>query len=124
MSSRRPSRPGGPPRGHGNSPSSGGDDSPAQTNLGLILQRAMEAAQQTAQAADPQDAGYDESEAAQQTKLCANCWNAITFKNQTGRAMARCAKDLWIKPAYTLEELNTNKIRRWFVDCPEYDDSE
>jgi hypothetical protein len=38
--------------------------------------------------------------------------------------MARCAKDLWVRAAFTYEDLNANRIRRWYGDCPAYDDSE
>ena len=27
-------------------------------------------------------------------------------------------------PSYTAEDLNANRIRRWYADCPRYDDSE
>ena len=124
MSSRRPPRTPGPR--FGPTPASGGgaaDDSPAQTNLGLLLQRAMEAAQQssaTTDAAETQEA----AEELRETQLCANCWNATTFKDERGRMMARCAKDLWVRPAFTLDELNGNGVRRWYANCPEYDDSE
>ena len=131
MSSRRPPRTpgGGAPRGPGSAPRSGGagggDDTPAQTDLGLLLQRAL--AQQTAEAPAPEQEPAAEAgaaEAARETKLCANCWNALTFKDERGRHMARCAKDLWVRPAFTYDELNSNKVRRWYADCPEYDDSE
>ncbi|MGH2370889.1 MAG: hypothetical protein ACRDI2_22150, partial [Chloroflexota bacterium] len=65
-----------------------------------------------------------ETEAGQGTQFCADCWNALTFKDADGRQLARCAKDLWVKPAYTYEELNSHKVRRWYADCPAYDDSE
>lgn len=127
MSSRRPpgSR-GGGPRGPVHPSSGADDDVPAQTNLGVLLQRAL-AAQQTAQAAEApaQEPDVEErEEAGKDTKFCADCWNALTFKDQSGRQMARCGKDLWVRPAYTYDELNAHKVRRWFVDCPEYDDSE
>ena len=85
----------------------------------------MQAAQESAQATGT-TVGEEADEAADAAalKLCANCWNAITFKDDRGRHMARCAKDLWVKPAFSVDELNNNKIRRWFGDCPEYDDSE
>ena len=57
-------------------------------------------------------------------KPCADCWNALTFKDAGGRQMARCAKDLWVKASVTVEELNGHRVRRWYADCPEYDDSE
>jgi hypothetical protein len=38
--------------------------------------------------------------------------------------MARCAKDLWVRHSFTLEDLNANRVRRWYANCPEYDDSE
>jgi hypothetical protein len=124
---RRPSRaPGGASRGSGGS-SSPGDDSPAQTNLGLLLQRALKEAEQAQQveAAEPDAAdnvarGSDDLE----TKLCANCWNALTFKDERGEMLARCEKDLWVKQTFTLQDLNTHRIRRWYADCPAYDDSE
>ena len=127
MSSRRPPRgPGGPGRAPANAPSGGGpEDTPAQTNLGLLLQRALEAAQQSAQPAQAEVAAEPEQVAeAAATKLCANCWNALTFKDERGRHMARCAKNLWVKPSVSVEDLNSNKVRRWYGDCPEYDDSE
>jgi hypothetical protein len=87
------------------------------------LQRALEA-QQSAQAAAPEEPAVAEEAQSAGTKLCANCWNALTFKDESGRQMARCAKNLWVKPAFTYEELNSHKVRRWYADCPEYDDSE
>ncbi len=127
MSSKRPPRApgGGAPRGPVNPPHSGGaDDAPAQTNLGLLLQQAL-ARQQTAEAPPQEQAPEaEEAEQARGTKLCADCWNALTYKDEQGRQMARCAKDLWVKPAFTYDELNSNKVRRWYADCPEYDDSE
>jgi hypothetical protein len=125
LNPRRPSRaPGGASRG----PSGGsnlGDDSPAQTNLGLLLQRALKEAEQSAQTAEtvePED--VVEAIEDRDTKLCANCWNALTFKEDSGRMMARCAKDLWVRPTYSVEDLNTNRVHRWYADCPEYDDEE
>ena len=47
-----------------------------------------------------------------------------TFKDDRGATMARCGQDLWVRPAFTLEDLNANRIRRWYADCPRYDDSE
>ena len=125
MSSRRPPRaPRDGPRAPGSTASPGAsDDAPAQTNLGLLLQRALEA-QQSAQAAAPEEPAVAEEAQSAGTKLCANCWNALTFKDESGRQMARCAKNLWVKPAFTYEELNSHKVRRWYADCPEYDDSE
>ena len=120
MSSRRPPRTPGPR--FGPNPVGGAGDSPAQTNLGLLLQRAMEAAQQPAQ--EEPDAEQEEAAELRETQLCANCWHATTFKDERGRTMARCALDLWLKPAFTVEDLNANKIRRWYANCPEYDDSE
>jgi hypothetical protein len=111
------------------SPSGPGDDSPAQTNLGLLLQRAL-AAQQTAQQTSEvpeqeQPSSQDEeSGVGAGTKLCANCWHAKVFKAPDGRQMARCEKNLWVRPFYTYEDLNANRVRRWYADCPEYDDSE
>src|SRR5215203_533529 len=97
---RRPSRaPGGASRGQGGSNSSN-DDSPAQTNLGMLLQRALKEAEQAQQveAADidtADDGIVADDEIA--TKLCANCWNALTFKDDSGNMLARCEKDLWVK---------------------------
>lgn len=91
----------------------------------MLLQRAMAQAQQTAQeapAAEAEEAA--EAVAQRESKLCADCWNALTFKDDRGRMMARCQQDLWVKPAYTVDELNANKVRRWYGDCPAYDDSE
>jgi hypothetical protein len=103
----------------------GADDSPAQTNLGLLLQRAMQAAQQSAEPGEQTaEAQEDQAEELRQTQLCANCWHAVTFKEEGGRTMARCELDLWVQSAYTVEELNAHKIRRWYANCPEYDDSE
>ena len=125
MSSRRPPRAPGGSRGPF-SPSPGGDsdDSPAQTNLGLLLQQALQRQAQT-QAA-PVDEAPEKEEALErrETQFCADCWNAKTFKDDSGRQMARCARDLWVKPACTYQDLNNNKVRRWYADCPEYDDSE
>jgi hypothetical protein len=85
----------------------------------------MQAAQESAQASESTVSDEaDEASDAAALKLCANCWNAVTFKDDGGRHMARCAKDLWVKPAVTVEELNSNRLRRWYGDCPEYDDSE
>jgi hypothetical protein len=117
---RRPSRgPGGQRDGGG----SGSEDGPAQTNLGLLLQRAL---QQQAQQSEQPAVAEDEVEDAvldTEMKPCANCWNALTFKDERG-TMTRCAQDLWVRPAFTLDDLNANRIRRWYADCPRYDDSE
>ena len=122
MNPRRPGRPGGGQSRDGGGGSSQ-EDSPAQTNLGLLLQRALQQAQQSTEAGvEPQE--VEEAVEDRETKLCANCWNALTFKDESGRTMARCGKDLWVRPAFTLEDLNANKVRRWYADCPEYDDSE
>ncbi|CAA9300359.1 MAG: hypothetical protein AVDCRST_MAG77-5943 [uncultured Chloroflexi bacterium] len=91
----------------------------------MLLQRALKDAEQTAQSADsvaPQNAMEAIEE--RDTKLCANCFNAKTFKDTDSRMMTRCAQDLWLRPAYTLEDLNNNRVRRWHADCPEYDDEE
>jgi len=119
---RRPGRgPGGSQReGAGGG---GGDDNPAQTNLGLLLQRALQ--QQAQQTTQPVEAeALEEAIEDRETKLCANCWNALTFKDDGGRMMARCGKDLWVRVSYSVEDLNANRVRRWYADCPEYDDSE
>ena len=115
MSSRRPPR-GGPQRS--SSGGSGSDDSPAQTTLGLLLQRALEAQQQTQV---PAEAVPEEEK--RPLKPCYDCWHAVTFRGEQG-PMARCDEDLWLRPAQTVAELNENKIKRWYVDCPAYDDSE
>jgi hypothetical protein len=97
------------------------------TNLGALLQQALAAqqtAQQTAEAPEEAAATEEAEETGRGLKPCADCWNALTFKDATGRQLARCAKDLWVKPSVTYEELNNHKVRRWYVDCPEYDDSE
>jgi hypothetical protein len=117
-----PRRPG---RGPGGSRDGGGsEDSPAQTNLGLLLQRALQqqAAQSTQPAVEPDE--VEDAVVDTETKLCANCWNALTFKDERGVTMARCGEDLWARPSYTAEDLNANRIRRWYADCPRYDDSE
>ncbi|MGI8424939.1 MAG: hypothetical protein ACR2NO_12650 [Chloroflexota bacterium] len=122
MNPRRPARgPGGPREGGGGS---GSDDGPAQTNLGLLLQRALQQQAQasTQPAAEAQE--VDEAIGDTEIKPCANCWNALTFKDTRGGTMARCGLDLWVRPAFTLDDLNANRIRRWYVDCPAYDDSE
>ena len=120
MNPRRPGRgPGGRDSG-----GSGGDDNPAQTNLGMLLQRALQQAQQTSTQPAVEQEDVEEAIEDRETKLCANCWNALTFKEGEGRTMARCGKDLWIRPAYTLDDLNAHRVRRWYADCPEYDDSE
>lgn len=125
MTPRRPSRaPGGASRGPGGSPGPG-DDTPAQTNLGLLLQRALQEAQQhaqTAQTVEPEE--VEEAVEERETKLCANCWQALTFKDDQGRMMARCGMDLWVKASFPIEDLNNNRIRRWYADCPAYDDTE
>jgi hypothetical protein len=124
LTAKRPPRsPGGGARGPFGSPG-GGDDTPAQTNLGLLLQRALQQAQQRTEPEETAAAEAEESREQRELQLCANCWNAQTFKDASGRLMARCAKDLWVKPVYTYEELNSNKVRRWYATCPEYDDSE
>ena len=127
MNPRRPSRaPGGASRGTGGNQSS--DDSPAQTNLGLLLQQALKQAQQNAEVAQTEQT--DDSDEARNAlenraaKPCANCWNALTAKDTDGRMMARCGKDLWVRASYTLEDLNGDRVRRWYADCPEYDDTE
>ena len=122
MNPRRPARgPGGQRDGGG---ASGSEDGPAQTNLGLLLQRALQQqAQQSTQPAVDQDE-VEEAVVDTETKPCANCWNALTFKDERGQSMARCGQDLWVRPAFTLEDLNANRIRRWYADCPRYDDSE
>ena len=130
MSSRRsPRGPGGGPRGPFNPSPAGNDDSPAMTNLGALLQQAMAAqqtTQQTAEAPEREPEAEAEAEAVVPlgVKPCADCWNALTFKDAGGRQMARCAKDLWVKASVTVEELNGHRVRRWYADCPEYDDSE
>ena len=123
MNPRRPGRSGGGPSRDGGG-ASGSEESPAQTNLGLLLQRALQqqAQQNTQQTVEPAD--VEEAHDDRETKLCANCWNALTFKNDSGRMMARCGKDLWVRASYSVDDLNTNKVRRWYADCPEYDDSE
>jgi hypothetical protein len=89
----------------------------------MLLQRALK--EQASEAQEPVPVEQEEEpQPAPGIKLCANCWNAITFKDERARHMARCAKDLWVKPAFTYEELNSNKVRRWYADCPAYDDSE
>jgi len=84
----------------------------------------MEAAQQSSATADDAAETQEEAEELRETQLCANCWNATTYKDNSGKMMARCAKDLWVKPTFTLDDLNGNRIRRWYANCPEYDDSE
>lgn len=120
MNPRRPGRSQGPRESGG----SAGEDGPAQTNLGLLLQRALQQAQQTSAqpAVEPEE--VIEAVEDRETKLCANCWNALTFKESDGRTMARCGKDLWIRAAFALDDLNAHRVRRWYADCPEYDDSE
>lgn len=105
------------------SPAGPVDDTPAQTNLGQLLARAL-AAQQTAEAPEQEKPAEPAEEPGKDTRLCADCWNALTFKDASGRQMARCAKDLWLKPAYSYEDLNNNRVRRWHAECPEYDDTE
>ena len=123
MNPRRPGRTsGGPPRDAGGG--GGSDDNPAQTNLGLLLQRALQqqAQQSTQPAVEPEQ--VEEAIEDRETKLCANCWHALTFKDDQGKTMARCDKDLWVRASYTTDDLNANRVRRWYADCPEYDDSE
>jgi hypothetical protein len=98
------------------------------TNLGALLQQAL-AAQQTTQ--QPAEAPPDEAPVEapidvplEGTTHCADCWNALTFKDESGRQMARCSRDLWVKPSVTLEQLNAHKVKRWYIECPAYDDSE
>jgi hypothetical protein len=123
LTSRRPPRTPGPR--FGSNPAGGADDSPAQTNLGLLLQRAMQAAQQTGETGEQAAVEQEEiAEELRETELCANCWHATTFKDDQGRMMARCAKDLWLRPSFTIDELNNNRVRRWYANCPAYDDSE
>ena len=85
------------------------------TNLGALLQQALAAQQTTQQPVEVPMEG---------TTHCADCWNALTFKDEGGRQMARCSRDLWVKASVTLEQLNAHKVKRWYVECPAYDDSE
>jgi hypothetical protein len=62
-------------------------------------------------------------EAAPPLKPCAECWHAKVFRRD-GVLVARCELDLWVKPVLSNVELNANAVRRWYADCPEYDDSE
>jgi hypothetical protein len=55
---------------------------------------------------------------------CADCWYAVTFTGEKDQLMARCEKNLWMRPVYTHDDLNQDKVRRWHAVCPEYDDSE
>jgi hypothetical protein len=57
-------------------------------------------------------------------KRCADCWNCIIYKDESGGLMGKCRKGLWQKPVYSYEEVNSDRVRRWHADCPEYDDSE
>ena len=87
-------------------------------NLGLLLQQALREQKPAVEAVTP-----EETEPAAPAKPCADCWHAKVFRRE-GVSMARCELDLWIKPVITDTELNDNAVRRWYVDCPEYDDSE
>jgi hypothetical protein len=66
----------------------------------------------------------DKEEKKTERKRCADCWNCIIFKEEGGQLMGRCRKNLWLRPTYSYEEINSDRVRRWHADCPEYDDSE
>ncbi|MER3405714.1 MAG: hypothetical protein C4289_11610 [Chloroflexota bacterium] len=66
----------------------------------------------------------EEKKAEVKRKRCADCWNCIIFKDENGHLMGRCKKNLWLKPTYSYEDINNDRVRRWHADCPEYDDSE
>lgn len=107
------------------------DSDADETNLGALLKAALAAQQVPAIVQEPEKAEKvglrnEETRPQEERKLqrCADCWNAIVFKDERGRLMARCAKNLWMRPSYTYEDLNTDKVRRWHADCPEFDDSE
>ena len=90
-----------------------------ETNLGSLLKRAL--------AGETQDSSRNTGptrESDQDAQHCADCWNAVTFTDDRGGPSARCEKSLWVKPVYTHEELNQDKVRRWHAVCPEYDDSD
>jgi hypothetical protein len=88
-------------------------------NLGVVLQQALrEQRPAVVPAASPEP---DEPELP--SKPCADCWHAKVFRRD-GTTVARCELDLWVKPVVSNTELNSNAVRRWYADCPEYDDSE
>lgn len=87
-------------------------------NLGLLLQQALRE-QKPAAPAEEREA----DEAPAPVKPCADCWHAKTFRRD-GVSMARCELDLWVKPVITNADLNGNIVRRWYADCPEFDDSD
>jgi hypothetical protein len=64
------------------------------------------------------------SESEQEPQHCGDCWHAITFTDERGNTMARCEMNLWVRPVYTHDELNRDRVRRWHAVCPEYDDSD
>ena len=114
----------GPPRGParpptGNEPDASSGGGGAFGNLGVLIQQAL---REQKPAAAPAEVSEPE-EAAPPLKPCADCWHAKVFRRD-GVSMARCELDLWVKPVVSNSELNANSVRRWYADCPEYDDSE
>ena len=90
-----------------------------ETNLGSLLKRALASEQA---ASSPKITASSESE--QEPQHCADCWHATTFNDKRGNTMTRCEKNLWVRPVYSYDELNRDRVRRWHVVCPEYDDSD
>jgi len=114
-----------PPSGLSPMPSaSGQDDSGSLGTLGVLLQRAQAAQRaQQDQAKDTEAAPVEAEVVETDRRQCADCWHAIAFKRD-GVSLARCDKNLWVKPTITAVDLNAHAVRRWYIDCPEYDDSE
>lgn len=114
---------GGPPRGPARPPSGSEPDAAAGGspfgNLGVLIQQALRDQKPAAPA--PEAVGPEESPLP--IKPCADCWHAKVFRRD-GVSMARCELDLWVKPVIPNKDLNSNDVRRWYADCPEYDDSE
>lgn len=99
-------------------PSSQNEESGPFGNLGFLLQQALKEQDPDKDATATLTEETDVSK-----KDCADCWHAKVFRRD-GLSMARCSLGLWVKPVITDEQLNSGSVRRWYADCPEYDDSE
>jgi len=95
-----------------------------ETTVGAALKAALQA-QARQEAAAPAAAPQEEDKQPTATaKRCADCWHATTFRGPDGQLCARCELNLWTRPWYSLDDLNNDRVRRWYKDCPEYDDSD
>jgi hypothetical protein len=93
------------------------------TPFAFALRQALkEAAPGKAEAKEVKE--KEDKKAEVKRKRCADCWNCIIFRDENGHLMGRCKKNLWLKPTYSYEDINNDRVRRWHADCPEYDDSE